>query len=73
MYPLGTITATAYKHSFFVIYPLNKYSDLPKNRADWIFSRINSEKNMQAGKNSEINKRAGCNKAVQVGFFQKNN
>ena len=27
--------------------------------------------NMQAGNLSEINKRAGCNKAVQVRFFQK--
>ena len=26
---------------------------------------------MQAGKISEIDKRAGCNKAVQVGIFQK--
>ena len=26
---------------------------------------------MQAGKISKINKRAGCNKAVQVGIFQK--
>ena len=27
--------------------------------------------NVQAGKFPEINKRAGCNKAVQVGIFQK--
>ena len=27
--------------------------------------------NMQAENLSEINKRAGCNKAVQVGIFQK--
>ena len=26
---------------------------------------------MQAGKISKINKRAGCNKAMQVGIFQK--
>ena len=26
---------------------------------------------MQSGNFSEINKRAGCNKAVQVGIFQK--
>ena len=26
---------------------------------------------MHVGKISEINKRAGCNKAVQVAFFQK--
>ena len=27
--------------------------------------------NVQAGKFPEINKRAGCNKAVQVGIFQE--
>ena len=27
--------------------------------------------NVQAGKSPEINNRAGCNKAVQVGIFQK--
>ena len=38
-----------------------------------VLFEINKAVNVQAGKLSKIDKRAGCNKAVQVGFFQKNN
>jgi len=37
--------------------------------AGWNFPKITSMKNKISGKISKINKRAGWNKAVQVGIF----
>ena len=41
--------------------------------AGWIFQKFTTLKNKISRKFSQINKRAGWNKGVQVGFFQKIN